>query len=186
MIKKKNYPNLLAFIFSDMMKVVQHRESTLVYGMVLNAVFRHLRIDTRCDTPFIQHPSIYLDEHSLGSMGYVKEQNIWVKQVEHDTIDPDEVALDGDKTNLKGDGHEREGQETGDAAGTSSSTDFDTKGALEAILGRFDSLDTRFESITTRLDSMKHKQDEIIAQVRQLHAFYNQPFTTHPPSSPHT
>ena len=49
MIKKKNCPNLPAFIFSDMMKVVQHLESSLVYGMVLSAVFRHLGIDTRCD-----------------------------------------------------------------------------------------------------------------------------------------
>ena len=76
MIKRKNCPNLPAFIFSDMMKVVQHRESTLVYEMVLSVVFKHLRIDTRCDTPFIQHPSTYLDEHSLGSMRYVKDQNI--------------------------------------------------------------------------------------------------------------
>ena len=45
MIKKKHCPNLPAFIFSDMMKVVQHRESTLVYGMVLSVVFRHLGID---------------------------------------------------------------------------------------------------------------------------------------------
>ena len=74
MIKKKNCPNLPAFIFSDMIKIVQHRESTLVYGMVLSVVFKHLRIDTRCDTPFIQHSSTYLDEHSLGSMGYVKEK----------------------------------------------------------------------------------------------------------------
>ena len=109
MIKKKNCPNLPAFIFSDIMKVVQHRDSTLVYGMVLNAVFRHLGIDTRCDTPFIQHPSIYLYEHSLGSMGYVKEQNIWVKKAERGTIDLDEVALGGDETNLEGDGHEEEG-----------------------------------------------------------------------------
>ena len=71
-IKKKNCLDLPAFIFSDMMKIVQHRESTLVYGMVLSAVFRHLGIDTRCDTPFIQYPSTYLDEHSLENMGYVK------------------------------------------------------------------------------------------------------------------
>ena len=72
MIKKKNCPNLLAFIFFDMMKVVQHRESTLVYRMIFSFVFRHLGIDTRCDIPFIQHPSTYLDEHSLESMGYMK------------------------------------------------------------------------------------------------------------------
>ena len=168
MIKKKNCSNLLAFIFFDMMKVVLHRESTLVYGMVLSAVFTHLGIDTRCDTPFIQHPSTYLDEHSLGSMGYVKKQNIWVKKAEPGAIDPDEVGLDRDETNLEGDGHERDSQETSDAAGASSSTNFDIRSALKAILGRFDSLDTKFEGITTRLDSMEHKQDEIIAQVRQL------------------
>ena len=116
----------------------------------------------------------------------MKEQNIWVKKVEHGTIDPDEVALGRDKTNLERDGHKREGQETGDATGASSSIDFDHRSTLEAILGRFDSLDTRFESITTKLDSMEHKQNEIIAQVQQLQAFHHQPFTTHPPSSPHT
>ena len=73
MIKSKNCPNLPTFIFSDMMKVVQHRDSTLVYGMVFSAVFRHLGIDIRCDTSFIQNPNTYLDEHSLRSMGYVKE-----------------------------------------------------------------------------------------------------------------
>ena len=67
---------------------------------------------------------------------------------------------------MEGDGHEGEAQETGDAVGASSSIDFDTRSALEAIHGRFDSRDTRFESITTRLDSMKHKQDEIITQVQ--------------------
>ena len=107
------------------MKVVQHRDSILVYGMVLSAVFRHLGIDSRCDTPFLQNPSTYLDEHSLESMGYVKEQNIWVKKAERGTIDPDEIIA-------------------------SSSIDFDTRSALEAILGHFDRLDTRFESITTR------------------------------------
>ena len=136
--------------------------------MVLSVVFIHLGIDTRCDTPFIQHPSTYLDEHSLGSMGYVKEQSIWVKKAERGAIDPDEVALGGDETNLEGDGHKGDGQEIGNAAGASSSIEFDTRNAFEAILGRFDSLDTRFESITTRLDSMKLKQDEIIAQVPQL------------------
>ena len=125
--------------------------------MALNAVFRHLGIDIRCNTLFIQHLSTYLDEHSLESMGYVKEQNIWVKKAERGTIDPDEVALGGDKTHLEGDGHEGEAQETGDAVGAFSSTDFDTKSALKAILGRFDNLDTCFESITTRLDFMKHK-----------------------------
>ena len=169
-----------------MMKVVQHRDSTLVYGMVFNAVFRLLGIDIRCDTLFIQRLSTYLDEHFLESMGYVKEQNIWVKKVECGTIDPDEVALGGDETHLEGVGHEGEAQETGDAAGASFSIDFDTKSAFEAILGRFDSLDTRFESIITRLDSIEHKQDEIIAQVQQLQAFHHQQFTTHPPPSPHT
>ena len=119
-------------------------------------------------------------------MGYVKEQNIWVKKAERGTIDLDEVDLGGDETNLEGNGHEIKGQETGDVAGASSSIKFDTRSALEAILGRFDSLDTCFESITTRLDSMEHKQDEIIAQVQQLQAFHHQEFTTHPPSSPHT
>ena len=74
----------------------------------------------------------------------MKEQNIWVKKAERGTIDPNEVALGGDETNLKGDGHEREGQEIGDAVDASSFTDFDPRGALEAILGRFDSLNTRF------------------------------------------
>ena len=87
-----------------MIKVVQHRDSTLVYGMVLSVVFRYL--DIECETPFIQHPSTYLDEHSLGSMGYVKEQNIQVKKAKRGTIDLDEVALGGDETNLEGDGHE--------------------------------------------------------------------------------
>ena len=149
MIKSKNYPNLPVFIFSDMIKVVQHGDSTLVYGMVLNAVFRHLDIDIRCDTPFIQYPSTYLDEHSLRSMGYVKEQNIWVKKAKCGTIDLDEVSLKGDETHLEGDGHEREAQETGNAVGALSSTDFDTMSALEVILGQFDILDTCFESITT-------------------------------------
>ena len=173
MIKKKNCPNLPAFIFSDMMKVVQYRESTLIYGMVLSAVFRHLGIDTRYDTPFIQHPSIYLDELSLGSIGYVKEQNIWVKKAERGTIDLDKVALGGDETNFEGDGHEGKGQETCNVAGASTSTEFDTMSALEAIFGRFDSLYTRFKSITTRLDSMELKQDDIIAQVQQLQAFHH-------------
>ena len=39
MIKSKISPNLPAFIFSDMIKGVQHCDSTLVYGMVLSAVF---------------------------------------------------------------------------------------------------------------------------------------------------
>ena len=157
----------------DMMKVVQHRDSILVYGMVLSAVFRHLGIDTRCHTSFLQHLSTYLDEHSLGSMGYVKEQNIWVKKAERGTIDPDKVALGGDEIHMEGDGHEGEAQETGDVATASSSTNFDTRSALEAILGRFDRLDTRFESITTRLDFMEHKQDAIIAQVQQLQVFHH-------------
>lgn len=184
MIKKKRCPNLPAFIFSDMMKVVQNRESTLVYGMVLSAVFRHLRIDTRCDTPFIQPSSSYLDEHSLGSMGYVKEQNIWVKKAERGTIDPDEVALGGDELNPEEQGNEGDGQETGEAAGTSSSAEFNSRSVLEAILGRFDSLDTRFESITARLDSMELKQDELIAQIQQLQTFPHQPSSTQPSTSP--
>ena len=69
---------------------------------------------------------------------------------------------------MEGDEHEGEGQEIGNTAGVSSSTEFDSRSALEAIFGRFDSLDTRFESITTKLDSMELKQDEIIAQVWQL------------------
>ena len=108
MIKSKNCPNLPVFIFFDMMKVVQHRDSTLVYGMVLSAVFRHLGINTRCDTPFLQHPSTYLDEHSLGSIGYVKEQNILVKKAGCGTIDPDEVTLGGDEIHMEGDEHEGE------------------------------------------------------------------------------
>ena len=39
MIKRKINLNLLAFIFSDMMKVVQNRDSILIYGMVLSVVF---------------------------------------------------------------------------------------------------------------------------------------------------
>ena len=50
---------------------------------------------------------------------------------------------------MEGDGHEGEAQEIGDATGASSFIDFDTRNALEAILGRFDRLDTHFESITT-------------------------------------
>ena len=42
-------------------------------------------------------------------MGYVKEQNIWVKKAERGAIDPDKVALGGDETNLEGDGHEGDG-----------------------------------------------------------------------------
>ena len=42
-------------------------------------------------------------------MGYVKEQNIWIKKAECGAIDPDEVALGGDETNLEGDGHEGDG-----------------------------------------------------------------------------
>ena len=76
MIKSKLSPNLPTFIFSDMIKVVQHCDSTLVYGMILIVVFRHLGFNSRCDTLFLQHPSTYLDEHILRSMGYVKEQNI--------------------------------------------------------------------------------------------------------------
>ena len=79
----------------------------------------------------------------------MKEQNIWVKKTERGTIDPDEVALGGDETHLEGDGHEGEAQETGDAVGASSSINFDTRSALEVILGQFDILDTCFESITT-------------------------------------
>ena len=87
---------------------------------------------------------------------------------------------------MERDDHEGEGQETGNTAGASSSIEFDSRSALEAILGRFDSLDTRFESITNRLDSMALKQDEIIAKVQQLQAYNHQSTTTHSPSSPLT
>ena len=73
MIKHKLHPKFLTFIFDDMMKVVKNYDSTLVYRMVLTLVFRHLEIDIRCDIPFLQHHSTYLNEHSLKSIGYVKE-----------------------------------------------------------------------------------------------------------------
>ena len=75
-IKRKTSPNLLAFIFSDMMKIVKNQDSTLVYGMALSAMFRHFKVDTMCDFFFLEHHSTFLDEHSLGSIGYVKEQNV--------------------------------------------------------------------------------------------------------------
>ena len=101
-------------------------------------------------------------------MGFVKEQNIWVKKAERGTIDPDEVTLGGDEIHMEVDEHEWEVQETGAPTAASSFTDFDIRGALEAIFGRFDSLDTRFESITTQFNSIERKQDKIIAQVQQL------------------
>ena len=96
----------------------------------------------------------------MGSLGYVKKHNNWVKKAKRGTIDLDEVALGGDEIHMEGDEHEREAQETGATTVSFSSIDFDIKGTLKAILGRFDSLDTRFKSITTQLDSMEHKQDE--------------------------
>ena len=134
MIKHKIHPNLPAFIFSDMVKVVKNRDSTLVYGMVLSVVFRHLAIDIRCDTLFLQHPSTFLDEHSLGSMGYLKEQNIWVKKAERGAIDPDEVALGANEVHVEGDEHERERHEIDVTAGISSSAVFDTRSAFEVML----------------------------------------------------
>ena len=116
------------------------------------------------DSLFLQHPSTFLDKHSVKSMRYVKEQNVWVKKAKGMGIDPDKVALGDEKVSLVGNEHEEEHHEADNPTGASSSIAFDTRSAFEAIVGRFD-------SFNTRLDSIEHKQDELIAQVQQLQAF---------------
>ena len=104
-------------------------------------------------------------------MGYVKEQNVWVKKAEWDAIDLDEVTLGADEVHGEGDEPIRDAHKTGEIADGFSSVDFDTKVAFEAILSWFDTFDTHFESLTTRLDFMQHKQDDIITQVQQFQAY---------------
>ena len=111
--------------------------------MVIDALLRHLDVETRSDTPFMQHPSTFLDKHFLRSMGYIKNPyNNWVKKTEHATIDPDEVALGDDEVNI--DDVDRDGHEDDATAGVLSSASFDTQRAFETILGRFDNLSTRW------------------------------------------
>ena len=91
----------------------------------------------------------------------MKEQNIWVKKVKRGEIDSDEGALGDDEAYAKGDEHEGDGHETDATVGASSSATFNTKCSFEAILRRFDNLNTS-------LDSMEHKQDAFIVQAQQL------------------
>ena len=85
--------------------------------------------------------------------------------------------LGDDEDHVEGDDYEGKGNETDVTAEASLSAAFDTRSAFEAVLGRFDNLNTQ-------VDSMEHKQDRLIVQVQQLQEFQHQHFQSfHPPLS---
>ena len=49
MLKTKKKPNLAFFIFNDMLRIVQGKEKTLIFGMVISFLLKDSGIDVSCD-----------------------------------------------------------------------------------------------------------------------------------------
>ena len=87
-------------------------ENTLVYGMAISVLLRHLNVDFKNDTLVIQPFSTYLATHSLHSMGYMQNDGgFWVKKGDRCVIILEELDLEGDKGN-DGGTHYEEGDAT--------------------------------------------------------------------------
>ena len=142
------------FIFNDMMRVVQNKELTLVYGMAISNLLREIGLDTRCDSESAQDPSTYLGLHSLRIMGYIQnDENIWVKK--NARVNPIENGENEE------DGHDEDQKPN---VGASSSGHFDSQGALETIMAKLDSL-------TTFVEAMHRRQNEMFDQLQQIRGF---------------
>ncbi|XVE62126.1 hypothetical protein DITRI_Ditri06bG0093900 [Diplodiscus trichospermus] len=93
-IKKGSQVDLAGLIFDDMMRIVKTPDSTLVYGMALSMIFRHLEVSTRCDIPITLQSITFLDALTVCSMGYIEQsKNVRVKKIARAPIDPDALAL---------------------------------------------------------------------------------------------
>ena len=58
-VEKKKKPNLAWFILNDLFRVVQGKEKTLIFGMVINFYLKDSGIDVSCD------PRVQLSKFSM-------------------------------------------------------------------------------------------------------------------------
>ena len=74
MLINKKKPNLAWFILNDLFRVVQGKEKTLVFGMVINFYLKEIGIDISCDVRVFPSKFRMINIQSLHKMGYYQNQ----------------------------------------------------------------------------------------------------------------
>ncbi|XWS53962.1 hypothetical protein CRYUN_Cryun10bG0045900 [Craigia yunnanensis] len=150
-----------------MQNIVEKSDKTLVHGMALSHVFRHLCVSTICNVPLMQSLFTFFNEHFLKIMDYVKNRvGVWIKKMMCEAIDPEEVKLRGKEKhqnaenvgnngNDENTGNDRnDGTDGQEDVGTSSNAQFHSQKVFDMLMACFESLTTLIEGMNDNMQGM--------------------------------